>query len=143
VATTASRPRPLIRASPVNWRVALLRIPLNALAVFLTVLMLPGLHVTTGNPVLGYLALGLVFGALNAFVKPALQFVALPFLFSSFGLVVLVVDAVVFGLLDLTRLLSSDRFFWIVVGGAVVGLLSFVFENLVGLTPPIVEEQRS
>lgn len=141
--TTTTASRSLVRGSAVNWKVVLLRVPLNGLAVFLTVLMLPGLHVTTSRPVLGYLALGAAFGLLNAFVKPALQLVALPFLFSSFGLVLLAVDAVLFGLLDLTRILSADGFFWVVVGGAVVGLLSFLFENAFGLTPPIVEERRS
>lgn len=141
--TTVHRPVGLVRRRVTNWRVLLLRVPLNGLAVFLTVLMLPGLHVTTERPVLGYLALGAAFGLLNAVVKPLLQLVALPFLFSSFGLVLLAVDAVVFGLLDLTRILSADRFLWVVLGGAVVGLISFVLENLVGLTPPIVEERRS
>jgi hypothetical protein len=36
--------------------------------VALVVLVLPGVNEGTGHPVLGYLALGAIFGAINAFV---------------------------------------------------------------------------
>lgn len=40
----------------------------------------------------------LVFGLLNAFVKPVLQFFALPFTIVTFGLFLFVVNAIVFAL---------------------------------------------
>ena len=77
--TEASRPR-ADRYKKSNWRVWLVRVPANGLAVALTALVLPGIHVTTSRPVLGYLVVGADFGLLNAIVKPAFKYVALPFL---------------------------------------------------------------
>lgn len=126
-----------------DWRVWLVRVPADGLAVGLTALILPGIHMTTSRPVLGYLLLGAIFGLLNTFVKPAIQYVALPFLLRSFGLVVVVVNIVVFWLLDLffKQLLAVDGFWWYVAGGVLVGLLAFLIENLLGLTPPILDDR--
>ncbi len=51
----------------------LFQILVNALAVALTIWLLPGIGVSTNNP-LGYLTLGLIFGLLNAVVKPMVVF---------------------------------------------------------------------
>lgn len=116
----------------------------NAIAVAITVLVLPGLDENTGHPVLGYLGLGLLFGLINAFVKPAAQFVALPFLLGSMGLVVILIDILVFFLLDeiTPNLLNATRPLWIIVGGVMLGVLSFLLDNLLGLTPPVVLDRR-
>jgi putative membrane protein len=126
-----------------NIRVALVRVPANGAAVALTAFVLSGVHVTTKHHVLGYLIIGAVFGLLNAFVKPGLQYVALPLLLESFGLVVILVDVLVFWLLDklFHNLIHVDGFWWMLAGGALLGLLSFLFDNLFGLTPPIVDDR--
>ena len=127
----------------VPWKVVVLRVIANAIAVAITVLVVPGLDESTGYPVLGYLALGAIFGLINAFLKPAGQFIALPFLLSSSGLPVLLVDIVVFFVLDeITTLLDATRMIWIVVGGVLLGVVSFVLDNVLGLTPPIVLDRR-
>ena len=133
----------MVRRRRFNVRVALVRVPVNAAAVALTAFVLSGIHVTTSRPVLGYLVIGAVFGLLNAFVKPALQYVALPLLLESFGLVVVLVDVLVFWLLDklFPRILHVDGFWWMLAGGALLGLISFLLDNLMGLTPPIVDDR--
>ena len=120
-----------------------MRVPLNAAAVALTAFVLSGVHVTASRPLIGYLVIGAVFGLLNAFVKPALQYLALPLLLESFGLVVVLVDVLVFWLLDklFPRILHVDGFWWLLAGGALLGFLSFLFDNLFGLTPPIVDDR--
>jgi putative membrane protein len=126
-----------------NWRVAAVRVPANGLALALTVFLLGGIHVTTSRLVVGYLVLGAVFGLLNAFVKPALQYVALPLLLESFGFVVILVDILVFWLLDVlfSNVLVVDGFWWYLAGGALLGVLSFLIDNVLGLTPPIVDDR--
>ncbi len=126
-----------------NIRVALVRVPVNGAAVALTAYVLSGVHVTTKHHVVGYLIIGAVFGLLNAFVKPVLQYVALPLLLESFGLVVILVDVLVFWLLDklFRNLIQVDGFWWMLAGGALLGFLSFLFDNLFGLTPPIVDDR--
>jgi putative membrane protein len=93
--------------------------------------------------VLGYLVLGALFGLINAFVKPAIQFVALPGLLGSMGLIVILVDIITFRLLEsATKILSASGFLWVVLAGVLLGLLSYVFDNLLGLAPPILSDRR-
>jgi putative membrane protein len=130
-----------LRRSP--WRVVVARVVVNALAVAIVVLALPGVKESSGHPVLGYLALGAVLGLINAFVKPVFQFVALPGLLGSMGLVVIFVDIFTFWLLDaVTGLLSIDRPVWVALAGASLGFLSYALDNLLGLTPPILSDRR-
>lgn len=134
----ASRVR--LRRAP--WRVVAARVVVNGLAVALIVLVLPGVQVTIGHPVLGYLAIGAVFGLINAFVKPVIQFVALPLLLGSMGLIVLGVDIVVFWVLDaVSPVLHTSGALWIVLAGLLLGLLSYLLDNLLGLTPPILSDR--
>ena len=136
--THASRIR--LHRRPV--RVLVASVVVNGGAVALVVLLLPGLKENTGHPVLGYLALGVIFGVINAFVKPVIQFVALPALLSSLGLIVIVVDVVTFWLLDaLTPLLHTRGFWAVLAAGVVLGVLSYLLDNVLGLVPPIYQEQ--
>ena len=127
-----------------NWRVALVRTAANAAALALTVAVLPGVHASAERPLLAYLAAGAIFGLLNAFAKPAIQFVALPLLLGSLGLVVILVDALVLWLLDLLlpRLLSIDGIGSLFLAAALLGVLGFLLDGLLGLMPPIVDERR-
>ena len=116
----------------------------DGIAVAITIAIFPGLHEHASHPVVGYLILGLMFGVISALLKPVLQFVALPFLLQSLGVIVILVDIVVFivfVLLDgvAPRLLTADTALAILAGGVVLGLLSFALENLLGLTRPIVD----
>ena len=118
------------------------RVVVNALAVALVVLVLPGVEVTVDHPVLGYLAIGAVFGLINAFVKPAIQFVALPLLLGSMGLVILVVDIAVFWVLvRVSPILHASGALWIVLAGLLLGLFSYLLDNLFGLAPPILSDR--
>jgi putative membrane protein len=126
------------------WKVIVTHVLVNALAVALTVLIMPGVSENTDRPVLGYLALGLLFGLINTFVKPAAQFLALPFLLGSMGFVVVLIDVLVFFLLDeLTPgLLTADGALWIIIAGVLLGVLSWLLDNLLGLSRPIVLDHR-
>jgi hypothetical protein len=60
----------------------------------------------------------------------------------ALGLVVIVVDVAVFWLLDaLTPILHTDGFVWVVVAGLLLALLSYLLDNLAGLTPPIMPDR--
>lgn len=132
---------PLVRLHRAPWRVVAARIIVNGLAVALVVLILPGVRESTGHPLLGYLLLGAIFGLVNAFVKPVVQFVALPLLAGSMGLVIVLVDIATFAVLDaVTKVIQTSGAVSVIVGGVVLGLLSYLLDNLVGLTPPIVPD---
>lgn len=126
-----------------GWRVLLARLLVNAVVLALVILILPGIELTGGYRVLDLLVLAALLGLLNAFVKPLLQLLALPFLIESFGLVVVLMNTVILWLLDVLDLglLEIDGFLWALAGGALLGLFSFLLDNLFGLVPPIVDDQ--
>jgi putative membrane protein len=128
------------RASAFNWRLFAVRVVTNGLAVLLTAALVPGLEL--GSWRLGGLAvLGLVFGLLNAVVKPALQFLALRFLVATYGLVVVVINAAMLYLLErlVPELISSTRLWQLLLGGLVVGVLGLVLDTLAGASRPVLD----
>ena len=105
-----------IRKLQFNWRLMLVQVVANALALGLTVLVLPGIRFQAERVVLALLASGFIFGLLNAFLRPILQFIMFRFLFITFGLVLVVINF--FMLRMLARLtpgwFESDSILWTV-----------------------------
>ncbi len=102
---------------------ALIRWIALALAVWVAATIVPGISYDNGQSIL---IAALVLGILNAFVKPALSVLSLPFIVVTLGLFLLVVNALV---LMLTAWLVSGFHvagFWPAVGGSVViSIVSF------------------
>ena len=114
-----------------NWRLMLVQIVANALALGLTVLVLPGIRFQAERLVLALLASGFIFGLLNAFLRPVLQFIMFRFLFITFGLVLIVINF--FMLRMLARLtpgwFESDSLLWTLFAAVLVGLFGVFFET--------------
>lgn len=127
-----------------NWKVILIRFVVNAVALLITVFLVPYVRFVDwqfGNVIL--LALGL--GILNALIKPILQFLTLNFIFVTYGLIVVFINTVVLYLLAFlfSRRFAVDSFFWAIVAAILLGLLSSLLENLLGATLPIVPEEHA
>ena len=124
-----------------NWRALLVRILINAAVLTVTALILPNVsfvQITIGNILFVAIALGI----LNALIKPILQFLTLSFIFTTYGLVVVLINAVILWLLSF---LFPDRFavdsiLAALIGGALIGILGSFFESLFGLSPPIIPD---
>jgi ubiquinone biosynthesis protein len=127
-------------ATRLSWRATLVQFLANAVILAVVIEVLPGFELHTSHHVLGILWLTVVLGALTALVRPALEFLLLPYLLQSLGLVVIVIDAALLALLALTPTLSIDGFGWLVAGAALAGVLGFLFDGLLGLTPPVVDD---
>jgi len=106
----------------------IVRVVVNAVAVWIATLIVPGVSVegdTTGQTVLTLLLVGLIFGLVNAVVKPVVVLFSLPFYVLTLGLFAFVVNAL---MLELVSWLSGvlhisftiDDFFWSAIGAAVV-----------------------
>jgi putative membrane protein len=107
----------------------LLRIITYAIAIDLTAKLLPGIHLAN-NDLSTLLIIGLIFGIVNAFIKPILMLLTCPFVLLTLGLFVLVINGL---LLLLTarlsgQLLTIDNFGWAFVGGIVMGIISVILE---------------
>lgn len=96
----------------------LLRLCATAAALWVAVSFVPGLHWTGGA--LGLLGVALVFGVLNALVRPLLALLTCPLVFLTLGLFVLVLNAV---MLWLTALVSTRLGLGFTVDGFVPALL--------------------
>jgi putative membrane protein len=97
----------------------------TALGIWIAVAIVPGLEFT-GNWLL-FGAVALILSLVNALVKPILKLLTLPFVMMTFGLFLLVINALMLQLtlwisspavLDLG--FSSDGFFWSTFLGALV-----------------------
>ena len=98
-------------------RAAAIRVLITGIAVFLAVMIVPGLDV---DSLPAGLATILVLTFLNVLVRPILFVLTLPLIVLSFGLFLIVVNAL---LLELTAYLVKGftvAGFWPAVGGAVV-----------------------
>ena len=96
----------------------LIRLFVNALALAAAAWLLPGIQMS--GAFLDVLLVALVFGLLNALLKPILLFFSIPLLILTLGLFALVVNAVL--LLITSRLLDDFQVsgFWTAVLGSIV-----------------------
>lgn len=118
----------------------LVRVVINAVAIWLATLLLDGLEVVGGQDtttsVVVLLVVALVFGLVNAVVKPLVRFLAFPLYIVTLGLFTLVVNAL---MLMLTGWLSEltdyglriDSFGTAVLGGLIIAVASFLLSLLV------------
>lgn len=130
-----------LKADITNWRLGLVRLVVAGLAVVITFLLVPGLTFTSwrwGE----FWVVAVVFGLLNALVKPLLQFFALRYLVATFGLVVIVINAILLWLLTfvLGTRVEYRNVFSLLLGGAVIGLVTMILETLLGTTRPLVDD---
>jgi len=119
----------------------LLQFLVNAVVIALLILVLPGFEIHAENEFLAVLWLAVVFGVLSAFVRPALEFLFLPYVLQTFGLVVVLINAALLLLLDLTQALEITNFVALVVGAILAGIVTFFLETLLGLTPPVLSDE--
>jgi putative membrane protein len=113
----------------------LVRLIMNAAALFVAVQLIPGMHFVGGAGKL--LLVALVFGLVNAIVRPVLTLLSCPLIVVTLGLFLLVINALMLGL---TSWLSSwldlgfhvDGFWPALLGGLVIGLVSTALTLFVG-----------
>lgn len=126
-----------------------MRVLINALALWVAAWLLPGIEVGSEaaaevstndsvGSVLSYLFVGLVFGIVNALVRPVVSLLSLPLTILTLGLFTIIINA---GMLMLTSWLTSftpidfmvDDFFWTAVLGAIIiSLVSLVAGAITG-----------
>ena len=127
-----------------NWRFLLVRILMNAIALAITAAVTPNIYFRD-RTVWSWLLMALMLGVLNALLKPILQFLTLPFIFVTYGLVVVLVNSLLLWLLSVIfpNRFAVENLLWALLGGLVLGLISSFLESLLGLTMPIVPEEET
>lgn len=113
-------------------------VAVNALALAAATALLDGIRLTgatTQDQVVTLVLVAIVFGLVNAVVRPVVKLVSLPFILLTLGLLVLVINAL---MLLLTGWLSTqltlgfrvDGFWTAVGGGIVVAIATWVLQIL-------------
>jgi putative membrane protein len=107
----------------------ILRLIINAIALYLAVLIVPGIDLQSGMASLLWLAL--IFGVINAFFRPLLKFLTCPLILLTLGLFTLVINTFLFWLTSVIgqwfgiALVISEPVGWnAFLGGLIVSIVS-------------------
>jgi len=115
----------------------------TGLALWLTALILPGMHLGQDaapvlTQVLTIAVIALILSLINAIIRPILSFLAMPITCLTLGLFQLVINTLmlllagwVSGLFGLT--LAFDTFWWALLAGVIIGILSAIVEAVIGV----------
>jgi len=121
----------------------LIKVAVNAAAIWLATLVIPGVGVSaqegeTGalENILTFLVIGLIFGLVNAVIKPIVKVLSLPFYILTLGLFAFLVNAL---MLQITEWISEatsltfyiDEFFWDAILAAIVVTFVSLVLNLI------------
>lgn len=115
----------------------LVRLLINAVALWLTTLIVAGVKVVPFEPrdtlawLLTYLLVALIFGVVNGIIGNFIRIVAFPLYILTLGLIALIVNGLLLLLVSwitgfLGFGLQVDGFWWGVLGALVLGLLSWL-----------------
>lgn len=108
----------------------IISIIVNGLAIGLTAALLPGIHIVPFSYTT-LLLLGLVFGIINAIIRPVVNLLSLPITILSLGLWQLVLNALMLYLGSLfVSELKIDGFWWAILGGIVMGIIGAILEGI-------------
>lgn len=112
----------------------LIRVIINAIGIAITAQLLPGITVAN-NDIGTLLIIGLVFGIVNALVKPILMILTCPAVILSLGLFILVINGLLLLLTAslIPARLSVDGLGPAILGGIVMGIISIILEALLGV----------
>ena len=100
----------------------------SALAVVVSSYLLPGVHI---DGVLTAILVAAVLAFLNAIIKPVLVFLTIPITLLSFGLFLLVINAVMILIAaNLVPGFQVNNFWWALVFSMMLSLVTAIFESL-------------
>jgi putative membrane protein len=121
-----------------NWKVLLMSLLINMIAIGLTALILPGLALID-NRLLVLVIIAAALGLLNTFIKPVLQLLTIRLLFVTYGLVLIITNTIVLLLLGwlFPNRIQIQGFFTAIIGGILIGLISMFLDYVFGVNPPL------
>lgn len=118
----------------------LIRLAISAVALWITTLIVSGIHVTTdstGKKVLTLIAVAVIFGVINAILRPIIKTVGCAFYVLTLGLISVIVNGLLFmlaswiaGQLDIPFKVDN---FWpsAVLAALIVGIVSWLLSLII------------
>ena len=114
----------------------LVRLAVNALALWVAIRLVPGLHYEGGGTSLFFIAL--IFGVVNALVRPVIILLTCPLIILTLGLFVLIINTIMLSLTAwiagpsvLGLGLTTDGFWSIFFGAVVISIVSSIMNLLI------------
>ncbi|RPI91383.1 MAG: phage holin family protein [Chloroflexi bacterium] len=114
----------------------LLRWAINAIALYLAVLILPG-RIDLQSGLVSIIWLALIFGLVNALFRPLLKFLTCPLILLTLGLFTLVINTFLFWLtsvvgqwFDLGLIIREPVLWNAFLGGLVISVVSFIMSMI-------------
>jgi putative membrane protein len=107
-----------------------IRVIVNAAALAITATIMPG--ITTPDRVITLLVVAIIFGIVNAIVKPIVIILTLPFTIVTLGLFIFVINGLMLLLTSSLSggLLGVDGLGTAILGGIVMGIAAMIIEAL-------------
>lgn len=107
-----------------------LRVVINAFALWVAARFVDG--ITLSDEVLSILLVAVIFGLVNALIRPLAMLFSLPFLIVTLGLFTLIVNTGMLGLTAwLTDRLSVDGFWSAFWGALIITIISWILSSIV------------
>ena len=107
----------------------IVRLLANAVALWVAAQLVGGVHLT--EEPMGILWVALIFGIVNALVKPIVMLLSFPVIFLTLGIFVFVINALLFMLTaGITDSLSVDGFWAALLGSLVVSIVAMVLNGM-------------
>lgn len=109
----------------------LLKLAVNALALYLLTQVYGGVAFAPGADVVNVVLAALVMGIVNALIRPVLLLLSLPINILTLGLFTLVVNAVVLMIVASLTKLDVNGFGGAFIGAIVLAIISWVLDSVV------------
>jgi putative membrane protein len=107
----------------------ILKLLLTSIAILIAGYILPGIHVETFWTAL---LVALVISFLNVFLKPLMVILTIPFTVITFGLFLLVINALIIMIAgSWVNGFKVDGFWWAMLFSIILSVISSILENLV------------
>lgn len=117
----------------------ILRVLINAGALFLAVYILRPNIVMQNDAWYAYLALGLIFGIVNSVIKPVVMLASCPLIVLTLGLGTLIVNTLLFLLsgwfgtvFNVGFIIPQNQFWYAFLGALIVSVVSFLLNGVFG-----------
>jgi len=112
----------------------LVTLVVNMLSIAIAVTLLPGLFIEN-NSLITLAVVALVFGLVNAFLRPIFMLLSLPFIVLTLGLFVFILNGVLLAITAAVSPLIIRNFGWAILGAIIISLLNMAMSGFLRENP--------
>ncbi len=106
----------------------IIQLVLSALAVIIAAYLIPGIHIRS---FFNAIIIAIVLALLNIFVAPIMEFLTIPFTIVTFGLFLLVINALIIMIAGaIVPGFEVDGFWWALLFSILLSIVTYLIEQL-------------